>query len=241
MKPVAAKYIATIFLALFACSVVAYDVGEDVETRYGTLEAGQDPESQIPDRLLWRGEVVVQYPGYVAVEKIFEMDGYDVALIAMAAGGNSAATEYLFLFLYPDGTTKTITDAEMKSDDGTFEVSRSGDKIKIDFGFSGGLTRKVTLDGEDLYVASKKLKGPVPLNQRECAAMYDTLSLECAENPKSKCSRGTDTITTFSRSYLKAARQKPGFDESRYEQLCVSACEGSLIRKNQFESEFCGK
>ena len=38
--------------AVFSLSTYAFNPGDDVETRYGTLVAGKNPDSNRPDRLL---------------------------------------------------------------------------------------------------------------------------------------------------------------------------------------------
>ena len=235
-------HVLALILAIFSIATAAFSPGEDVETRYGLLKGGIDPDSQRPDHLLWRGDIVVHEPlGYVVVEKVFEMDGYDVALVATSGGGSRSVSSYQFLIIEPDASIKIVQDDELKSDDGTFEVSRSKNTIQIDFGFSGGLTRSAKLVDKELFVSSEKLSGSVPLDPKECDALYSGLKYDCAENPQSKCAKGTKNFSNFSRGWLKAANQKPGFDKDGYEQLCVATCrQGLRISQPEFRSKFCG-
>ncbi|WP_461517326.1 hypothetical protein [Porticoccus sp.] len=226
------------------CNVAtAYDAGADVTTRYGVIEGGRNPVSERPDHLLWNGQKVLEFDdGYVAVEKVFQMSNYDVALVAQNAGGSSSVSTYNFLILKPNGRYEVLTDEEMQSDDGTFEVSRQGNIISINFGYSGGLQRSVKLDGMQLVIKAKKSGKAVALTQNECSMLYEGLN-ECREiHRKDRCSVATSTFSTFTTSWLKAAKQKPGFDIKGYESLCSQLCiQNTSYDKPVFEKRFCGR
>ena len=227
--------------AVFSLSTYAFNPGDDVETRYGTLVAGKNPDSNRPDRLLWKGKKVIELEhAFVAVEQVFQMKNYDVALIALNDGGSGSTTFYSFLIINANKTTKLITDDSLQSEDGTFEVNKEGDVIYMNFGYSAGLARTAKLVGSKLVVSSKKVAGKIAIESDVCDALFEALE-ECSNvEKKSSCSEGTWNLSNATRSYYKVASQKPGFKSKEYDNLCSQACStGRWMGKSAFKKSFC--
>lgn len=233
-----------VFGCLFAVSslpIYAFNPGDNVETRYGTLVAGKNPESNRPDHLFWKGKKIIELEhAFVAVEQVFQMKNYDVALIALNDGGSGSATFYAFLIINANKTTKLITDDSLQSEDGTFEVNKEGDVIYMNFGYSAGLARTAKLVGSKLVVSSKKVAGKVAIEPNVCDALFEAFE-ECSNvEKKSSCGEGIQHLSNFSRGYFKAASQKPGFKSKEYDKLCSQACStGRWMEKSAFKKYFC--
>lgn len=227
----------------FCCVATAYDPGVDMTTRYGVIKAGRNPVSERPDHILWNGQKILEFEdGYVAVEEVFEMSNYDVALVSENGGGPLSVSTYSFLILRPDGSFEVLTDEKMHSDDSTFEVSRQGDVININLGYSRGQHRSAELDGTRLVVKTENPGNTVPLTQDECSMLYEGLDQCRTIRRKDLCSDATSTFSTFTTSWFRSAKQKPGFNLKGYESLCSQLCiQDTPYEKSVFEKRFCGK
>lgn len=229
--------------AIFSLAT-AYEPGADVTTRYGVIKAGRNSVSDRPDHLIWNGEKLLEFEdSYVAVEQVFQMSAYDVALISQNAGGSLSVSSYSFLIVKPNGEFEILTDDEMHSDDGTVEVSHQGDAISINFGYSRGLQRIANLDGMQLVIVKRKPEKPVSLTRDECEMLYRVGLNECREIPeKDACSKAVSSLSYLTQSWLGGASQKPGFDMKAYEALCKRLCvQNDVVERSAFESQFCVK
>lgn len=224
---------------IFASSVTA---ASHTATRFGDLETGIDPDSQRPDRILWNGKVVsVLEAGYVTVEKVFQLKDHDVALVSLNAGGSSSVSTYEFLLIFPDKSVRKVSDPELKPEDGTFEVSKSGETIEIDMGYGNGLSRHARLVGDVLTVSAKKSGKTAPVDVETCTELFSALS-ECAlTQRKDTCSTGADVLSNAARSWFKVASQRPGFPSREFEAACTQACASGRVQQNaqQFKEQYC--
>lgn len=169
------------------------------------------------------------------------MKNHDVVLLSFNAGGSGSTNSYSFLIINPDQTTKMVSDDDLQSEDGTFEVRKQGETIEIDFGYSGGLARRAKLVGTTLTVSSKKTSKVVPLSAEICEDLFKALK-ECGETErKEMCDQGTWVLSNATRGSFKVASQKPGFDAQGYNALCTQACAtGEWPDKKTFRNSFCG-
>lgn len=226
---------------------ISYDVPDKVkfdsiDTIAGKLEVKN--VNAYDRRIYLNGKKISQDDGPSTIESYYKMKNYDVAVIQTAAIDRYGNRYKYFILLRKNAKPKIIDD--LGSHDCTYSVKRNGDTIEIDLGFSEGKRKTGKLSDGKFTTSYQKPEPPLPLTRDYCKALYEDGLRACSEakeNGAATCE--VELSTSFNVLPIIGIEHNPGFNKSKYSEICNEVCKTKKTlggnEKYEFSKLVCGR
>jgi hypothetical protein len=142
----------------------------------------------------------------------------------------------------PDAKPVIIENTDLYS--GTSEdiqVTRSGEILKIDLGFSEGFKKTARLAGDKLTVTKEKDNKTKALTKADCDWLYSQVLEECSGMASDNCSYPLEAVSMASFRGVNALNDNPAFSRDVFNKICADACaKKQKPDRIKFMQTFCG-
>jgi hypothetical protein len=241
MKPLIISLV--LFLVSAFCYAEDIQYLDRVKTRFGILQAASSWEGGPKDKLLFNGQTVFDGKGqFVSIHGYFRRAQTDVAIFGVNCGGSSCSPDELhFVILKPHSNFILASDPGFYSNDATVRPIQTSNVVRVDLGFENGVKKVAELKGEKVQIHHYP-QPTLPLTQSVCENLYEYALNECARfaSLHEPCGAAPDSgLSVAYMNEMRALIHHPGFVTAKWNESCISRCEGKEISYEDFKTAVC--
>jgi hypothetical protein len=242
------KTAAAMIAGLFFCtgsveSILAVQQGSLISTKMGELRVVTNQETMKADTLTLNGLTLLRKADDdVSIEKLYSFADRIVIMISIKSEGASAQPAYALVVIRSDAKPVIIENKDLYSGThGDIQVTRSGEILTIDLGFSEGFKKTARLEGDTLTVSKEKDNKTRALAKADCDWLYSQVLEECSGMLSDNCSDPLEAVSVASLRGLSSLNDSPAFSREIFTKICAEACTKKQKPDHvRFMQTFCG-
>lgn len=164
-------------------------------------------------------------------------------MVGVNCGGSGCANDDLVIAsIDANGKVTFMEDRQLRSSDGTVNISQSGEKLMIDLGYESGKRKRALLQDGSLVISLERPKLTPPLTKIYCEWVYDSALDGCitAKQEDPDCKDPQSTFPMVLVRGLSTVSQHPAFVPEKFADVCRQVCAtGRAPRLEPFREGFC--